>query len=182
MSKSSEVYLDRGPGLPESYGEDAIVALPRDPECLVFYWDVAAENAGADLVVRVHCLDRGSFYDVDLPDSRRPWHLAVESNHAYRIDLLRRETDGSLRTLAESAEVSLPVRHVWQLADRPAELEHAEQHPIASTRHIAGARARGPVAESPPDWPTGIPVPRPADVHAPPPIEPGAYVNFAQEP
>jgi hypothetical protein len=35
------IYLDYGPLLPDSYHQDIIVALIRDPECIFCYWELS---------------------------------------------------------------------------------------------------------------------------------------------
>src|SRR6185369_1594234 len=70
--------------LPVSYGEDDVLALPRDPHSLFFFWDFNAERGsggGAHAVLRVFDGDQlirevefspeqGSLYLHDLPAGR----------------------------------------------------------------------------------------------------------------
>ena len=153
MSGQDDIYLEWGPELPASYGEDTIVAFVRDPDCIVFYWDTSPQNADARLVARVHCLTRSTHYDTELPQLRSPWHLAVESNQAYQVSLMRRETDGRLTPLAVSGTVCPPVRHAWQASQKPVELVQAEGLRLApladSAPPVCGARATRPAAPPP---------------------------------
>jgi hypothetical protein len=94
-------------------------------------------------VARVQCLTRGTHFDVDLPAFRSAWHLAVESNMAYRLTLLCRTPDGGLKTLAVSQTVCPPVRHAWQAGRAPTELIQARRQPL--TRRL-------PWTEEPAAW------------------------------
>jgi len=173
VTQNSEVYLDWGPDLPVSYERNLIVAMVRDPECVVFYWDVAPECADGPLVARVHCLSTGVHYDLDLPQFRSPWHLGVDSNQGYRFSLHLRQPDGGLKLLAESEEVCLPVRHVWQAGQEPAEALLAERRPFThAPGHTGGA-----------DWPDTKPGSGPPPQAAPAPPSRsfgGSYVNFGE--
>ena len=71
------IYLDYGPLLPDSYHQDIIVALIRDPECIFCYWELSGEvarkvaadfslrnPASARWILRVHNLSHMSFNDI----------------------------------------------------------------------------------------------------------------------
>jgi len=73
------IYLDYGPLLPDSYNQDIIVALIRDPECIFCYWELcgtvvttALENrmksnpVSARWILRVHNLSQKSFNDITI--------------------------------------------------------------------------------------------------------------------
>jgi len=184
MNAVPQIYIDWGPELAPAYREDIIVAMVRDPECLVFYWDVAPENEGLPLVARVHCLNDGTYFDLDLPEAKAAWHIPLESNRIYQVELLARRPDASLYALAASEEVSLPVRHAWQAGHRPAELIHAERRPLSrrvrpAAAAIYDAPESRPVASPIQCAPTPAPAPAPRSAAAP--ARPGGYVNFGEE-
>lgn len=141
MTTPSDVYIDWGPELPARYREDIVVAMVRDPDCLAFYWD--ARDSALGLVARVKRLTDGVHYDVDLPENLATWHLAGQSNHTYQIELHRRREDGQLELRAASGLVTLPVRHAWEAARKPAEVAEAERLALAEGQRPGAPAAAG---------------------------------------
>ena len=184
MEEPREVYIEWGPEPPTTYARDRIVAMVRDPEVFVFYWDVS--DPEAEHVARVVCLSQGRRYDVDLPRALHVWYVPAESNETYRAELLRRGPDGELERLAVSRDITLPVEHAWQADAKPAELAQAEREPIARS-----LQARAAEAPAPPDWPGSVPAPPPPELQGgaaaprrlstPPSTGSSDYVNFGQE-
>ena len=130
-------YIDRGEPLPASYAENGVVAMVRDPEHIFAYWDVETEVrvAAWPVVLRVHCLSEGRSYDIETGVEAQSWHLGVAANRTYRLETHARTGAGELRLLATSDEVTTPVRWAGESgADAPAELLHAERHPMTSPR------------------------------------------------
>lgn len=168
MAHDTDTYVEWGCELPDSYEEDRIVALVRDPDCLAFYWDAQASKR--NLVARVKRLTDGVHYDIDLPETLATWHLPAQSDSTYQVELHRRREDGSLALLAQSQEVALPVRHAEQAAHKPAEVRHVERR--AAYRPEAAPAAR-PAETEPVSPPEALAAPS-----APPPgAKPGDYTN-----
>ena len=156
-SASPQPYIDRGEPLPRSYAENRIVAMVRDPDHVFAYWDVESEVrvAGSPVVVRAHCLSEGRFYDIEPGAETNNWYLRVTSNRTYRLELYERLHSGKLRLLASSGEVTTPLRWSGESGVRPpAEIVHAERHPIAR-----GAKTlRPPIIRPAPPGPVPVPV------------------------
>ena len=154
---SRQPYIDRGEPLPQSYAENRLVAMIRDPEHVFAYWDVESDVrvAGGPVVVRTHCLSEGQFYDTEPGVETNNWYLCVASNRTYRLELYERLHSGELRLLASSGEVTTPLRWSGESGGRPpAEIIHAERHPM--TR---GAKTlRPPIIRPAPPGPVPVPV------------------------
>jgi len=87
----ASIYLDYGPPLPETYNQDVLVALIRDPECIFAYWELSTQMvpeifrlrdlkpASTKWLLRTHNLSMKNLSDSELP---RPEHLAnVQGNY-----------------------------------------------------------------------------------------------------
>lgn len=95
--------------LPVTYGEDDVLALPRDPHSLFFFWNFAATQAPeARAVLRVFDGDQlirelelasepGSFYLHDLPAGR-----------TYRLEAHLVDASGAARMIGQAKLVALP--------------------------------------------------------------------------
>jgi len=148
-------YIDRGEPLPQSYAENRIVAMVRDPEHLFAYWDVdtAVRVAASPVVLRVHCLSEKRSHDIVSGLAAESWYLDVIPNRTYQLELFERLDNGELHLLASSEEVTTPVRHAGESgAERPAEITHARRHPLTQQKKHRAARAPHAV------MPTGAPV------------------------
>ena len=153
-------YIDRGEPLPQSYAENRIVALVRDPEYIFTYWDVESRVrvAGSDLVVRVHSLSEGGSYDIQSGSDTDNWYLRVTPNRVYQFELYEKLPSGELGLLASSSEVTTPVR--WEGgsgSEARAEILHAERHPLSRKRRAVAAHVGRAV--HPPASPDRAPVP-----------------------
>ena len=159
-------FIDRGEPLPRSYAENIVVAMVRDPEHIFAYWDISPEVrvSGTGLVLRVCCLSEGRFDDIDCGREAESWHLAVSSNRTYRFQLYERRDSGEMRLLSTSQEVTTPVSLPGATgAEKPAEVIHAERHPLARQRrqrlkpprHVAGP-GEGPVRARPEKGPRPV--------------------------
>ena len=169
-------YIDRGEPLPQSYGENRIVALVRDPEHIYVYWDVDSEVrvAGKPLLLRIHCVSEERSYDLGPDAGADNWYFQVTPNRTYRFDLFEKR-GGKFRMLASSREATTPVRWAGESgAQPPAEIYHAARHPIAREGKPRGRRARAPAATAPaglapaaagpmPPSPAPVPVPAPVE-------------------
>ena len=154
----SPPYVDRGEPLPRSYAENMVVAMVRDPEHLFAYWDIATEVrvSGNPLVLRARSLSEDRFFDIVIDPQAQSWHLAVAPNRTYRLELYERRGSGELRWLAGSNEVSTPVNWSGESGrEAPAEIVHAERHPIA--RQDPGRRRPAPHVAAPTEAPVAVP-------------------------
>ena len=96
--------------LPWTYGDDLLVALPRDPRTLFVYWDQARSTVEAALAgvpgakVQLWVFARGAQWErvrvVDVALEARGWYVHdLEPGRAYRAELHVVGTDGQDRVL-----------------------------------------------------------------------------------
>jgi hypothetical protein len=98
--------------LPVSYGEDELLALPRDPHSLFFFWDFgrgegAASGAGR-AVLRVYDGDELVREVEFAPETRRFYLHDLPAGRTYRLEAHLVAVDGSLRRVGEARLVTLP--------------------------------------------------------------------------
>lgn len=123
-------YIDRGPDLPSSYGDDRLEALVRDPRAIFTYWELAggayeraragksdAELAGAVWVLRVCRVADGQFFDIPIDPSIGNWYLHVEPASAYQIKIGLVLASGSFLELATSRVINTPPDSVSTRVD-----------------------------------------------------------------
>jgi hypothetical protein len=106
--------------LPWTYGDDLLVALPRDPRTLFVYWDHARSTLEASFAnlpgvrVELWVFARGAGWDrvrvVEVALEARGWYLHdLEPGRAYRAELHVVGADGQDRLLpGESIATALP--------------------------------------------------------------------------
>jgi len=87
---SKRVFVDTGPKLPESYGEDKLVILPKDPSVIFAYWELNKKVAG-QMVIRVYetnvARDK-SHFDVSINSAANNWYIKVpRPGKRYRAEL-----------------------------------------------------------------------------------------------
>lgn len=134
--KAAKYYLgvEKSPELdahftyPESYGENIITLMVRDPYWLYSYWELAPEVsrelsdvlgeeefATSRLVLRIYDVtgtdidDPAGFEDIDIAHGARNWYInvtRVEREYAVEIGVLA--SDGAFLVLARSNRVALP--------------------------------------------------------------------------
>ncbi|HLG30228.1 MAG TPA: DUF4912 domain-containing protein [Candidatus Brocadiales bacterium] len=113
----TQPYIDRGPLLPEHYGDDRIVALVRDPHCIFVYWDLNGFKSQELLnyhkgpkywSLRVHHFGEEAYHDMSINADARNWYLWVDDNKGYVIDLGFFTQHGEFVTLASSNPVQSP--------------------------------------------------------------------------
>ena len=120
--------LDEGFAYPETYGENAIALMVRDPYWLFTYWEFApdlradlADRIGEEallssrLVLRVYDVtgvdpDHSNEYrDIDIAPGARNWYINVmRVEREYCVDVGLISPDGSFIVIARSNRVSLP--------------------------------------------------------------------------
>lgn len=119
------VYVDRGPELPNDYGDDKLAAMVRDPNWIYIYWDLSGgkvESLGAGVtggawVLRVHNLTDSNHEDVPVIVDSRNWYLPVESDTAYRIEIGLVDMAGTFHAAASSRQVKTPRMGISESVD-----------------------------------------------------------------
>jgi len=107
------------PGLPDGYGEDRLVLLPRDPQWLYAYWDlknetkdVAREKGGKNLSLRlfeVHGDELEPMAEHWCQELSRSWYVQVPSpGQVYVSEIGYRAMDGSWLSLLRSNSIRVP--------------------------------------------------------------------------
>jgi hypothetical protein len=97
------IYLDYGPPLPDSYNQDIIVVLIRDPECVFSYWELSGTVVATTLqnitksnlkwILRVHSLSQKSFNDITIATPQNyaniqgNYYLTVFPDTQYQLEL-----------------------------------------------------------------------------------------------
>ena len=155
-NENNAPYIDRGEPLPQSYGENRIVGMVLDPERIYLYWDVESDVrvAAPPLVVRLHNLSEGRSDDLAVAVDAGSWYVQVGSNRTYRAELFAAPRGGAWRLLAVSGEMTTPVRWAGEAgAETPAEVMHAQRHPLVRER----PKTPGPTHVAPPGPPPGPP-------------------------
>ncbi len=113
----TQPYIDRGPLLPEHYGDDRIVALLRDPHCIFVYWDLNGFKSQEAMnyhkgpkywSLRVHRFGEDAYHDVPINVDARNWYLWVADDKGYIIDLGFSTQHGEFLTLVSSNPVHTP--------------------------------------------------------------------------
>jgi hypothetical protein len=113
--------LNAGWVLPESYGVDRMVLLPREPYWLYSYWEISpnlltkmqsaygpAWSEGRT-ILRIYDMDSGTDFDTELPLSTHSWHIPVAgSDHCYRAELGQILADERFIPLVSSNTVRTP--------------------------------------------------------------------------
>jgi hypothetical protein len=121
---------DEGLGeLPWTYGDDLLVALPRDPTTLFVYWDQARATVDAALAglpgarVQLWIFARGQGWErvrvAEVALEARGWYVHdLEPGRAYRAELHVVGTDGQDRVLpGPSVAAALPPRGPSPIVD-----------------------------------------------------------------
>jgi hypothetical protein len=124
--------------LPQDYGKDKVVLLPRDPRWVYAYWEITHEKY-QDMykrhleewglsrpVLRIYDLsDReGRPKDITLSETAREWYIELDKpNHTYMAEIGRLFEPDLFVPLAFSNQITLP-------ADTFSEKTSAEWEPI----------------------------------------------------
>jgi hypothetical protein len=101
----ASVYLDYGPTLPDSYQQDTIFLMIRDPECIFTYWELSGRIApdtfrlrdlkkyAVQWTLRTHNLSHKEFFDTELETPANPdnvegrYYLAVRPDNEYQVEI-----------------------------------------------------------------------------------------------
>lgn len=113
----AQPYIDRGPLLPEHYGDDRIVALARDPHCIFVYWDLKGPRSREVMnyhkgprywSLRVRHSGKDAYLDLPINVDARNWYLWVADDRCYIIELGFSTPGGEFLTLISSNPVHTP--------------------------------------------------------------------------
>ncbi len=155
---AATAYVDRGPALPEGYGDDRIVTLVRDPRCIFSYWELLGggyERAKSELgdeltggvwVLRLIKVTGERFFDVPIDPATGNWYLHVEPSERYQVKIGVVLPSGTFRELAASLEVVTPAEQVSDVIDEEWMLVREEFDRLVE--QILSARVRGGVGSS----------------------------------
>ncbi|MFH1231004.1 MAG: DUF4912 domain-containing protein [Planctomycetota bacterium] len=127
------IYLDYGPPLPDSYHQDIIVALIRDPECIFCYWELSGTAVTTILkdkiesalkwILRVHNLSQKSFNDIDISipqnysNIQGNYYLTVLPDTQYQLEFGVFTVDNEFISLIKSNIVTTPRRNKAPMTD-----------------------------------------------------------------
>ncbi|MCD6406120.1 MAG: DUF4912 domain-containing protein [Planctomycetes bacterium] len=125
IEEPAAAFVDRGPELPNEYGEDKVVAMVRDPNWIYVYWDLSGgvcerlqETVAVSVwVVRVHNLDDGIHEDVPVLLEGGNWYLPVASDTTYRVDIGVLDTEGLFHLAASGRMVKTPPVGISEIVD-----------------------------------------------------------------
>jgi hypothetical protein len=157
--------IDRGlPELPEGYGDNRVVLLPRDPKWLYAYWDITNEHkeaarrtGGRALALRLYDVTDVVFdgtnahgmWEQEAHELARNWYLHVPiPNRHYCLEVGYRGGHGDWHLLARSNTVAAP-------AERPSERVHDVfvtmpfDQPLPRPGQPTGPAAGGPTPPAP---------------------------------
>lgn len=126
-------YVERGPNLPRDYGVTRLVLLPRDPQWMHTYWEIAPytwdeieKNFGGVVrtqgrpILRLHST-RGSdkkIFDIGVELDARNWYVfSPLRGGSWIAEIGLMLPDGRFIVLARSNEIRLPLGYVSEILD-----------------------------------------------------------------
>lgn len=131
-----DVYIDRGMPLPQTYGEDRVTILPRDPHYLFIFWELdgaraqEARNQGGEWVLRIESVTRDTTFDIYVGGAVC-WYLKVAEGEEYRARIGVKHGDGRFFEVACSDTRRMPVSELsgdlsetWAVVVRDARKLH----------------------------------------------------------
>ncbi|MCX7820545.1 MAG: DUF4912 domain-containing protein [Brevinematales bacterium] len=122
--------------LPTSYNEDRIVVLVRDPYLVYAYWDFSIAkikeyglNQDSKIILRTYDVDRGTFFDVELPSQMRNCYFQVPSSGRKYFTEVGFLKSGKFITIAKSNDFFVPPDKVEYDFSKlePSEYRKAEE-------------------------------------------------------
>lgn len=118
-----KVYVDRGPELPQEYGQDKVVAMVRDPNWIYVYWDLSGGarqrlgGVGGTWVLRVRDMSTEEYSDIPILIEGGNWYLPVSSDTEYRVDIGVMDAQGRFHLAASSRPVKTPRMGISESID-----------------------------------------------------------------
>jgi len=114
-------YVDRGQPIPETYTQDKLSALVRDPNWIYVYWELSGpkakellDNFGADRlraaqwILKVHNLTDGSTKEVPILLESYSWYLNVPEDSEIAVELGCYLEDAHYLRVLKAAKVATP--------------------------------------------------------------------------
>jgi len=111
------VYEDLG-HLPETYGENSIFLIARDPKWLFVYWDIAwnnfatfdMKNGERKVFLKVLHSDGGAESTIEINTEARNWYIPVtQAATAYYVEIGYYNKKGKWTVIATSGEATTPA-------------------------------------------------------------------------
>ncbi len=136
--REEATYAPIIPELPEDYGDNRMVLIVRDPECLFAYWELRKDvlsnilNAlgsmahNAKMVLRVYDVtdvifngnNAHTYFDIELTGKARSWYIHTgKPNRSFCADIGFLTPNGTFRLIARSNPVKTPPAGVSEVVD-----------------------------------------------------------------
>ncbi len=162
MADPQAAYLNRGESLPDYYGEDLLVVLPRDPYNIFAYWEVSLptwhaleETAGAarwpeaSFFLRVYkhvWADESaveSCFDLAVGRDSSSWHIPVtNADRFYQVEWGWKLPGGSFQSILRSNQIRTPRDGFSEVIDEDWQLPHWKERKLfrrISLHHLSSA-------------------------------------------
>lgn len=165
-------YFDGEP-LPDLYGDDKLVLMPKNPQWVYAYWEISQikiENLkstygdkvnSAKPAIRVYDVtlkefdgnNANSYFDIELPNDVREWFIGgLNANASYIADFGFKTANGEFITALRSQNISTPsdsisenVDEEWMIVEEYFRqiLQKSSQGRIVNGRWVGGMGASG---------------------------------------
>jgi uncharacterized protein len=146
-------YIDRGPELSSSYGQDKLQVMVRDPNWIYAYWDLsggvrerlAKQVGGGTWVLRVYDVSRDVYDDVPVLIEGGNWYVPVASDTEYRVDIGIIDQHGVFHVAASSRRIRTPRMGISEVFDEEWMILEEEFRRLLEisgpmARHLSGSR------------------------------------------
>lgn len=139
VERKEAVYAPIIPELPEDYGDNRIVLMVRDTECLFAYWEHRKDVLGnilntlgsmahsAKMVLRVYDVtdvifngnNAHNYFDIEVTGGARSWYIHTgKPNRSFCADIGFLTPNGTFRLIARSNPVKTPPAGVSEVVDK----------------------------------------------------------------
>ncbi|MEK7851842.1 MAG: DUF4912 domain-containing protein [Deltaproteobacteria bacterium] len=124
--------------LPESYGDNKVVLMVRDPHWAYVYWEINSRKVAearsrlesdfdhSRLILRVYDItgiefnggNAHSFFDIEIPNVLGNWYVHIgRPNRTFCIDIGYRNQEGGIFSLSRSNKITSPRDSFSEVAD-----------------------------------------------------------------
>lgn len=138
VERKAAVYAPIIPDLPEDYGDNRIVLMVRDAECLFAYWELRKDVLdsiintlgsmahSAKIVLRVYDItdtvfngnNAPDYFDIEVTGDARSWYIHTgKPNRSFCADIGFLTPNGTFRLIARSNSVLIPRSGVSEVVD-----------------------------------------------------------------
>ena len=153
VGEPKEIYIDRGLPLPQTYGEDRITAMAKDPNWIFAYWELTGprkmevekqcgretlENAA--WVLRVHDCALSRWSDIRIDVGAGNWYIPVSEDRRFRVEIGVVTPEGRFIPFASSKELQTPrsgpspeVSEGWMVSDETFRKFLAVSYPVGAS-------------------------------------------------